>query len=186
MFTVQCHARFGLQTRRYLPLACLIGGLIAPTLLCGAEMLSLWRCTDAQGQQTLTSQKEDTKGKSCQLLYHQRNTVPTKPGALSTSASLDTRSVATLIVPSNGFPRESGQDRANARLRQRQAIEAELQGEALVLARARKELSEQEVLVAAVDRSTVGNEMRLQRYRDNVRMHERNVEDLRRELDKLK
>jgi hypothetical protein len=71
-------------------------------------------------------------------------------------------------------------------LRQRQAIEAELQGEALVLARARKELSEQEVLVAAVDRSTVGNEMRLQRYRDNVRMHERNVEDLRRELDKLK
>ena len=88
------------------------------------------------------------------------------------------------IAPGAG-PRESPQARASARERQRDILEGELRTEEGLLAKAKAALAEQEAVRYGDERNYARVIERLQPYRDNVELHEKNVEALRRELGNL-
>ena len=90
------------------------------------------------------------------------------------------------------FPRVNG-DQQKARDNDRRAIlEKEVANEQKNLEAAKKELTEQQNLVAPDERIAGGGiqgakrEARIQSYRDRVQLHERNLESLRKELANLK
>ena len=83
------------------------------------------------------------------------------------------------------FPKEDSQARASARERQREILEQELQREETQLADARKELEEQESVRYGDERNYARVLERLQKYKDAVELHQKNVESLKRELANL-
>ncbi len=145
----------------------------------GGEMQTIWRCTDASNRTHVTNVKEETAGKDCKIIQQQRVTVVPAPAVQAAP-----RSAAKSPSPA-GFPKETPTDRASARDRQRQALESELTSEEQLLARARAELVQQESR-GGEDRNAAKVQERLQKFRDNVQLHQKNVEELRKELGKLR
>ena len=120
------------------------------------------------------SDKRDTAGKKCDMVSREVNIVPaTKPPPR-----------AAVSRGSDSFPKESAATRANAKERQRDILEKELTDEQQKLAQARQELAEQESVRTSDGRSDSYSKVqeRLQRYKDNVDLHQKNIESLRREL----
>jgi len=157
--------------KRILLLAC-----VAVPLQAQAD--TLYKCQAPDGRTTYTNQKT---GKNCEVISQD------KP--VSTfSAPAPKPKQAT---PAD-FPRVNGEQQ-KARDNDRRAIlEKELANERKNLDAARKELTEQENLVAPDERIAGGGiqgakrEARIQSYRDKVQLHERNLESLRRELANLR
>jgi len=77
------------------------------------------------------------------------------------------------------------QSRASARERQREILERELAQEEKLLEQSRKELEEQEAVRYGDERNYARVLERLQKYKDAVELHEKNIESLRRELTLL-
>jgi len=157
--------------KRILLLAC-----VAVPLQAQAD--TLYKCQAPDGRTTYTNQKT---GKNCEVISQD------KP--VSTfSAPAPKPKQAT---PAD-FPRVNGEQQ-KARDNDRRAIlEKELANERKNLDAARKELTEQENLVAPDERIAGGGiqgakrEARIQSYRDKVQLHERNLESLRKELANLR
>ena len=142
----------------------------------GGEVQSIWRCVDASGKTHVTNVKDETIGKDCKVIQTQRvNVLP--PQAPSPKAA--GKSPA-------GFPKESSGDRANARDRQKATLESELASEEALLAKAKAELAEQESIRNGDEKNYAKVLERLQKYKDNVELHEKNAGELRKELGKLK
>jgi hypothetical protein len=139
----------------------------------GTEMQTIWRCVDASGKTHVTNVKDETAGKDCKVIQSQRVTVmPALPRGASKSPS--------------GFPKESSGERASARDRQRAALESELGSEEALLAKAKAELSEQESIRNGDEKNYARVLERLQKYKDNVELHAKNADELRKELGKLR
>jgi len=123
----------------------------------------------------VTNVKDETVGKDCKVIQSQRVTVmpplPAQKGATKSPA---------------GFPKESAGDRASARDRQRAALESELASEEALLVKAKAELSEQESIRTGDEKNYARVVERLQKYKDNVELHAKNVDELRKELGKLR
>jgi hypothetical protein len=83
------------------------------------------------------------------------------------------------------FPREDAKARADAKSRQRDILERELEREQSLLEQARKELADQEAVRYGDERNYAKVLERLQKYKDAVEVHEKNVESLRREIANL-
>jgi hypothetical protein len=154
------------------------------------EIQTIWRCTDSAGRTHVTNVKEETTDKECKIIQQQRvSVVPApKPAAGTTaspSASPGTSGAARNASPS-GFPREDPAARTSARDRQREILERELDQEQELLGKARKDLAEQESVRGGDERNFSRVLERLKKYRDNVEVHEKNVEALRRELTNLR
>ena len=141
----------------------------------GTEMQTIWRCVDTSGKTHVTNVKDETAGKDCKVIQSQRVTVM-PPLASPRGASKS---------PS-GFPRESSGERANARDRQKAALESELASEEALLAKAKAELSEQESIRNGDEKNYARVLERLQKYKDNVELHAKNADELRKELGKLR
>ena len=137
--------------------------------LSAAQVTEIYKCTDDRGRPLYTSDKRDTAGKKCELVSREVSSAAAKPAAKTPA----------------GFPRESGTERASARERQRQILEAELKSEEDQLAQARKALAEQDAARPGEDRGNPKSLERLQPYRDNIELHEKNLDALRRELSNL-
>lgn len=140
----------------------------------GGEMDTLWNCKDKDGKTILTNQKSDTVGKECRVVHQQRVTVVPrvqKPPAKSAS-------------PPN-FPKESSNDRAAARERQRETLERELAQEQSLLSEAQRKLAEQEAIRTGDEKNYARVLERLRPYRDAVEVHSKNIEALKRELANL-
>ena len=156
-------------------------GLLAAASLAfaqaGSEVQTLWRCVDPAGKTHFTSFKEETTGKDCKIIHQQQRVTvvpaPAKPAAKAPP-------------PPSGFPRESAGDRLSARDRQRQTLETELASEEALLAKAKAELVEQEGIRTGGEKNYARVLERLQKYKDNVELHEKNAEELRKELAKLR
>ena len=157
----------------------LIVGLLgaAPLTLAqaGGEIQTIWRCVDTNGKTHVTNVKDETVGKDCKSIQTQRVNVlpsqaPTKPVAKSPA----------------GFPKESSGQRASARDRQKATLESELASEEALLAKAKAELAEQESIRLGDEKNYAKVLERLQKYKDNVELHEKNAGELRKELGKLK
>src|SRR5512134_1242819 len=166
-----------LIVRRFLPLL-----LFLPTLLPGpawaqaAQEGTIWSCRDKDGRTHVTNLREDTSGKDCRVIRQTRvQVVPAPSGA----AKPGSRPAATT------FPKEDSQSRSSARDRQREILEGELAQEEKLLAQARKELEEQESVRYGDERNYARVLERLQKYKDAVELHEKNIDSLKRELTLL-
>lgn len=160
------------MTRQILLLVC------ATSTFTLAQADTLYKCQDADGRTTYTNQKT---GKNCEIISQD------KP--VSTFSAPPKR--PPQATPSD-FPRVK-EDQQKARDNDRRAIlEKELANEQKNLATAKRELTEQENLVAPDERIAGGGiqggkrEARIQTYRDKVQLHERNIESIRKEIANLK
>lgn len=141
----------------------------------GTELQTIWRCVDPSGKTHVTNVKDETTGKDCKVIQSQRVTVAPPLAAPKAAA----KSPA-------GFPRESAGERSSARDRQKAALETELASEVALLAKAKAELSEQESIRTGDERNFARVLERLQKYKDNVELHAKNADELRKELSKLR
>jgi hypothetical protein len=73
-----------------------------------------------------------------------------------------------------------------AKDRQREIIARELAQEEVILSRAKKDLVEQEATRYGDEKSQKNVLDRLQKYRENVELHEKNVQELRKELGNIR
>ncbi len=158
-----------------------VAGLMAATTFALAqgtgEIQTIWRCIDPSGKTHVTNIKDETAGKDCKVIQTQRVTVvpPQVPAAPK----------ATGKSPA-GFPKESPGQRASAREKQRATLETELASEEALLAKAKAELAEQESIRTGGERNYAKVLERLQKYKDNVELHTKNADELRKELGKLR
>jgi hypothetical protein len=158
--------------KRFLPLSMLMLSL-------AAQADTLYKCQGADGRTTYTNQKGNAK--SCEVISQD------KPISTFNAPAAKPRQA----TPAD-FPRVAG-DQQKARDSDRRAIlEQELITELKNLEQAKKDLAEQENTVLPEERIQGGGiqggkrEERIQAYRDKVRLHERNVESIRREIANLK
>ena len=135
----------------------LTAGPWAAPALAQSEVQTIWSCRDKDGRVSVTNLKEDTAGKDCRIVQQTRvNVVPVQKSAAK---------------PAAGFPKENQAARAAAKTRQRDILE--------------KELAAQEAVRSGDERNYARVLERLQKYKDNVEVHEKNVEALKRELANL-
>jgi hypothetical protein len=150
--------------------------LLAIALGSGAPAIagSIYKCLDSSGRPLYTSEKRDTVGKKCKVISSEVSVVPPQAPA---------KPVAQPRGP--GYPREDAATRAAAKQRQRKVLESELAAEQELLGKARAALVEQESVRHGDERNYARVLERLKPYRDDVEIHEKNVEALKRELQTL-
>lgn len=138
------------------------------------QVTEIYKCTDAGGRPLYTSDKKDTAGKKCELVSREVNVVPAQKPA-----------PAVQRPGANGMPRESAAARSSARDRQREILESELRTEEAALSKARQALAEQEAIRSGDEKNYAKVLERLQPFKDNVELHEKNIAALKRELANL-
>jgi len=149
--------------------ALILVGLTAPWTA-QAQVTEIYKCVEPNGRPLYTSDKRETAGRKCELVSREINVVSTPPKAPSKPGA---------------FPRESPSQRASARDRQREVLQKELATEEQDLAKANKELAEQESVRSGDERNYARVQERLQKYKDVVETHEKNIQALKRELGNL-
>ncbi|HUJ86613.1 MAG TPA: hypothetical protein VLX30_07150 [Burkholderiales bacterium] len=144
--------------------------LLALGLAAEAAHADMYRCEVPGSSSPLyTNDARDTRGKKCTVLSHEINVVPAPPKAATPQ----------------GFPSESSEARASAKERQREILEQELAREEDMLEKAQKALDEQEAVRYGNEHNYARVLARLQPYKDNVELHQKNIDALRRELSNL-
>lgn len=151
--------------------ALILVGLGAPWAA-QAQVTEIYKCVEPNGRPLYTSDKRETAGKKCELVSREINVVNPPPPK-------------TLQTRPGGFPKESPSQRANARERQREVLQKELAIEEQDLQKARQELAEQETIRTGDERNYARVQERLQKYKDVIDTHEKNIAALRRELGNL-
>ena len=135
-----------------------------------------FKCIDANGRATYTNMKEEAKGKNCTVVMREISVVPAAPAPRATAA---TPSPA-------GFPKVDPATQKNRDGARRRILEEELSGEEKALAQAKAELTEQEGIRTGDERNYQRVLDRLQKYKDEVERHQKNVEALKKELGNAK
>jgi len=151
-------------------------GLALAVLPAAAQVSDIYKCTDEKGRPLYTSDKRDTVGKTCERVKREVSVVPA-PGRGGAAASRK--------ASPKDFPRESVNDRAQARESQRKVLEREIEQERTLLAKAKTALAEQESVRSGDERNYAKVLARLQPYKDTVEVHRKNIEALERELRAL-
>ncbi len=138
-------------------------------LVAQAQVTEIYNCVDRDGKRLYTSDRRETNGLKCKLVSREVNVVPAQKPASPSS-----------------FPRETPQARDSAKARQRDILEKELAVEQQQLDVARKTLAEQESIRMGDEKNYARVLERLQPYKDNVDLHQKNIEALRRELSNIR
>jgi hypothetical protein len=139
-----------------------------------AQRTEIYKCRDPGGRWTYTDDKRRAEKEKCELVTSHINIAPPPaPPAKQQSRA-----------PSS-FPKETANDRASAKGRQRDILEKELAAEQQDLAKAKQALAEQESVRSGDERNYARVLERLQPLKDRVETHEKNVEALKRELANL-
>lgn len=135
-----------------------------------------FKCLDANGRATYTNMKEETKGKNCTVVMREISVVPAAPAPRAAAAS-----------PSPaGFPKVDPATQKNRDSARRRILEEELSGEEKALVQAKAELTEQEGIRTGDEKNYQRVLDRLQKYKDEMERHQKNVEALRKELSNAK
>jgi hypothetical protein len=150
--------------------------LAAPLLLALPAWADTFKCIDANGRATYTNIKEETRGKNCTVVMREISVVPAVPPA---------RGNREASSPA-GFPKVDSATQRNRDDARRRILEEELDGEQKALVQAREELARQESIRSGDERNYQRVLDRLQKYKDEVERHEKNVAALKRELDNVK
>lgn len=131
-----------------------------------------FKCIDANGRATYTNMKEEAKGKNCTIVMREISVVPATPVP---------RAAATNPSPA-GFPKVDPATQKNRDGARRRILEEELGGEEKALAGAKAELIEQEGIRTGDEKNYQRVLDRLQKYKDEVERHQKNVDALKKEL----
>jgi hypothetical protein len=152
-------------------------GFAASAGLAQAQVTEIYKCIGPNGRPLYTSDRKDTSGKQCQLVSREVNVVPAqKPPPRPPAAA----------APARGdFPKESPEARASAKDRQRVILEHELATEQRLLNESKQALAAQEAVRSGNERNYARVLERLKPYQDNVELHQKNIEALKRELANL-
>lgn len=134
-----------------------------------------FKCMDANGRATYTNMKEETKGKNCTVVMREISVVPATPA----------RPAAAAPSPA-GFPKVDTATQKSRDDSRRRILEEELSGEEKALAEAKAELTRQESIRTGDERNYQRVLDRLQKYKDEVERHEKNVQALKKELSNVK
>jgi len=134
-----------------------------------------FKCVDANGRPTYTNMKEETKGKNCSVVMREISVVPAAPA----------RSAKESPSPAS-FPKVDPATQKSRDGARRRILEEELSGEEKGLAQAKAELAEQEGIRSGDEKNYQRVLDRLQKYKDEVERHEKNVEALKKELSNAK
>lgn len=137
-----------------------------------AQVTEIYKCVEKNGRPLYTSDKRETAGKKCELVSREINVVPAQKQPPMSGPST--------------FPRETPQARASAKDRQRDILQKELASEQELLDKARKDLAEQESVRSGDEKNYARVLDRLQPYKDNVDLHQKNIEALKRELSNIR
>ena len=147
---------------------CLLLLLACSTSGAYAEM---WKCIDTDGNTRYTNVKGDAKG--CKgLNLEPINTAPPPPRAAQQK-------------PGN-FPSVDNDTQRSRDAGRRKILEQELAQEQLQLDAAKKQLTEQKEVRLGNEKNFARVEERLKPFDDKVKLHEGNVESLRKELANVK
>jgi len=139
-----------------------------------AQATEIYKCVDGTGRPLYTSDKRDTAGKKCQLVSREINVVPAQ------------RKPATASRELGRFPKETPDQVATAKGRQREILEKELAVEQTALTKARQDLAQQESVRQGSEQNYARVEDRLRPFKDNIETHQKNIEALQRELSNLR
>jgi Domain of unknown function (DUF4124) len=144
------------------------------TLVVPQASAEIWECVDASGNKRFTNIKTEAKG--CKLLdVPVPNTVAGgKPPAKTQAES-----------PKN-FPKVDGDTQRQRDNDRRKILDQELANEQKLLDQAKKELAEQESQRLGSERNYQRVLDRLEPYKKNVKLHEDNIANLKRELANVK
>ncbi|MDR0735262.1 MAG: DUF4124 domain-containing protein [Zoogloeaceae bacterium] len=156
------------------PVVTLCAGLLLATPAWG----QVYRCTDAEGRVTITNVLIDKT--SCKRMQIEADTtVPPpidsskrRPGAASTSTPPD-------------YPSVSADEQSIRNDARRAILNQELADEQQRLESARNQLATQEKVPPGME-DAERRETRLRPFRETIARHERNIEDLKRELGDLR
>ncbi|OGA31440.1 MAG: hypothetical protein A3G80_03385 [Betaproteobacteria bacterium RIFCSPLOWO2_12_FULL_62_13b] len=135
-----------------------------------------FKCIDANGRATYTNMKEEAKGKNCIVVMREISVVPAAPAP---------RAPAATPSPA-GFPKVDPVTQKNRDGARRRILEEELSGEEKALAQAKAELTQQEGIRTGDERNYQRVLDRLQKYKDEIERHQKNVEALKKELGNAK
>lgn len=154
-----------------------LGSVVAMVFVLAAPARGdTFKCMDANGRATYTNMKDETKGKNCSVVMREISVVPAIPPARNAAAS-----------PSPaGFPKVDPATQKNRDAARRRILEEELSGEEKALALAKTELTQQESIRNGDEKNYQRVLDRLQKYKDEVERHEKNVEALKKELSNVK
>jgi hypothetical protein len=145
--------------------------LLLLTCLTSAAHAEMWKCFDADGNTRYTNVKGDAKG--CKgLNLEPINTAPAPPRAVQQK-------------PSN-FPSVDNDTQRSRDAGRRKILEQELAQEQMQLDAAKKQLLEQKEVRLGNEKNFARVEERLKPYEDKIKLHEGNVESLRKELTNVK
>src|SRR3954468_14215205 len=97
----------------------------------------IWKCKGRDGRWTYTNDRNEAEKLKCETVTRQVNVAP----------------AAKAPAGSSGFPRESAEQRASARERQRDVLEKELTTEQSALAKAKQDLAAQEAIRSGDERN---------------------------------
>ena len=142
-------------------------------LACSASLAraDMWKCIDSDGNTRYTNVKGDAKG--CKgLTLEPINTAPAPPRAPQQK-------------PAN-FPSVDSDTQRSRDAGRRKILEQELALEQLQLDSAKKQLTEQKDVRLGNEKNYARVEERLKPYEEKVKLHEVNVESLRKELATVK
>jgi hypothetical protein len=123
----------------------------------------IYKCPDAAGRPTYTNVKRDTAGKNCTMVSREVSVVPAIPIVRSVQA------------------KASGPTLSRDESR-RKILENELESEQKLLSNAKQALAEQAGTRNGDERNYVRVQERLKPYQETVDLHQKNIEQLQREL----
>ncbi|MDP2870535.1 DUF4124 domain-containing protein [Methyloversatilis sp.] len=144
-------------------------------LVAAPATAEIYKCVDAEGHTTYTNEKSRASG--CKVLVSDMP-VSSVPGPAAATPKPATNA-------GGGFPSVSGDQQKARDSERRRILETELATETGSLEEARKALTEGEAVRLGNERNYQKYLDRIQGLKDNVALHERNVDALRKELSKL-
>ncbi len=138
-----------------------------------AANAEMWKCADADGNTRYTNVKADAKG--CKSLnLEPMNTAPAPP-----------RPQQAQQKPAN-FPSVDNDTQRSRDAGRRKILEQELAQEQQQLDTSKKQLAEQKDMRLGSEKNFARVEERLRPFEDKVKLHENNVESLRKEIANIK
>jgi len=143
------------------------------TTAANAEM---WKCVDADGNTRYTNVRSDVKG--CKALN-------LEPPNLAPAPAPAQRAQQTQPKPAN-FPSVDGETQRQRDAGRRKILEQELAQEQQQLEAAKKQLAAQQDLRLGSEANYARVGERLRPFEDRVKLHESNIDSLKREIGNIK
>lgn len=162
-------------------ISCRLVLLLVPAAYAANAQAQIFECVDQNGNKRFTNIVSEAKG--CKALNLPPNPAPASPAGPATTKP-HARS-APQATPAN-FPRVDSQTQHQRDNDRRRILENELANEQKLLDDARKKLSEQESVRLGTERNYQRVLDRLEPFQKEVKRHEDNVANLKREMANLR